>query len=81
MDLKKRIKTLVRSLSSQDGRNFGLMSTGEKIAIALVLDRPDLIAHYGTALEAVDRLGPEWTHAALEVQKEGWEEEIPSGTK
>lgn len=51
---------------------IGVFSTGEQIAVALVLNRPDLFPHGGyTILEAVDRLGPEWTKAALAVQKAG----------
>ena len=52
---------------------FGVLSTGERIAVALVLDRPDLVRFWGTMLEAVDRLGPDWTRAALRVQRDGWE--------
>ena len=52
---------------------FGVLSTGERIAVALVLDRPDLVKFWGTMLEAVDRLGPDWTRAALRVQRDGWE--------
>lgn len=55
-----------------DEPSFGVLSTGEKIAVALVLDRPDLVKWWGTMLEAVHRLGPEWTEAALRVQREGW---------
>jgi hypothetical protein len=51
---------------------FGVLSTGERIAVALVLDRPDLVKFWGTMLDAVDRLGPEWTQAALRVQRYGW---------
>lgn len=55
---------------------FGILSTGERIAVALVLDRYDLIQRaWGTMAEAVCRLGPVWTHAALQVQRDGWEED------
>jgi hypothetical protein len=43
------------------------------IAVALVLDRPDLLKFLGTMLDAVDRLGPEWSRAALRVQRDGWD--------
>jgi hypothetical protein len=55
---------------------FGVLSTGERIAVALVLDRPDLLKFWGTMLDAVDRLGPEWTQAALRVQRYGWDEQV-----
>jgi hypothetical protein len=54
--------------------SFGMLSTGERIAAAMVLDRYDLIRSYwGTMLEAIDRLGNEWTMAALRVQRNGWD--------
>lgn len=50
-----------------------LLSTGEQIAVAMVLDRYDLIRKcWGTMLETVDRLGDNWTVAALRVQRNGW---------
>ena len=42
----------------------------EQIAVALVLNKPALFPHGGyTILEAVDRLGPDWTAAALKAQR------------
>ncbi|MHB2268117.1 hypothetical protein [Pseudaminobacter salicylatoxidans] len=40
---------------------FGVLSTGEKLAVALVLNRPDWLAgmHY-TLAEAIERVGPKW---------------------
>ena len=39
----------------------GVQSTGEKLASALVLNRPDWIAEMNyTLAEAIDRLEPEW---------------------
>jgi hypothetical protein len=39
----------------------------------MVLDRYDLLQDaWGSMLEAVHRLGPEWTEAALRVQRHGW---------
>jgi hypothetical protein len=47
-----------------------VFSTGERIAVALVLDRSELFPLGGyTMLEAIERLGPDWTHAALKVQR------------
>jgi hypothetical protein len=57
-----------------DEANFGLLSCGERIAVALVLDRHDLLQWaWGTIAEAVHRLGHEWTEAALPVQPQGWD--------
>jgi hypothetical protein len=45
-------------------------STGEAIAIALVLNRADLLPDgYTHVLHAVDRLGDEWLKAAIEVAR------------
>ena len=61
---------------AQDARSFGVLSTGERIAVALVFDRQDLLQKaWGTMLEAVHRLGPEWTLAALRIQRDGWQNE------
>lgn len=53
--------------------DFGLLSTGERIAFALVLDRHDLLQlAWGRTLESIDRIGPLWLQAALRVQRQGW---------
>jgi hypothetical protein len=63
-------------LVAHDESSFGTLSTGERIAVALVLDRFDLLQDaWGTMLEAVHRLGPEWTEAALRIQRHGWLDE------
>ena len=50
-------------------------SAGERIAVALVLDRYDLLHRaWGTIAESVYRLGEEWTKVALRVQRDGWDE-------
>jgi hypothetical protein len=59
-----------------DKRSFGVLSTGERIAVAFVLDRYDLVKDtWGSMLEALHRLGPEWAEAALRIQRHGWEDE------
>lgn len=65
------IHRLVTAVQANEDR-FGVFSTGEKLAIALVLDRKDLLEkiHGGySMLEAVKRLGADWTEAALIVQR------------
>jgi hypothetical protein len=67
--VERRIAAMVAAVA-RDERELSVFSTGERIAIAFVLDRPDLFPHGGyTMLEAVERLGPEWTKAALQVQR------------
>jgi hypothetical protein len=42
-------------------RAWAVMSTGEKAAVALVLNRPDWLAKMGfTIVDAIDRAGPQW---------------------
>lgn len=48
---------------SRDAKNggFGVLSTGEKLAAALVLNRADWLADVDyTLAEAIDRVGPTW---------------------
>jgi len=40
---------------------FGVLSTGEQLAVALVLDRADWITECGyTLVDAIQRIGPVW---------------------
>ena len=72
MSAVEQIRSKVRMVVA-DEKSFGVLSTGEKIAVGFVLDRPDLIESWGTLLQAADRLGPEWLKAALYVQRHGWD--------
>jgi hypothetical protein len=72
-DAEAQIRTKVKMVVA-DETSFGVLSTGERIAVALVLDRYDLLQRaWGRVLESVHRLGPLWTEAALRVQRHGWE--------
>ena len=48
--------------AKQGGRDaWAVQSTGEKVAVALVLNRADWLASIGyTLAEAIERTGPEW---------------------
>jgi hypothetical protein len=74
MQTVAKIRNKVRMLVAHEA-SFGVLSTGEKIAVAFVLDRFDLMHWWGTMLDGVDRLGPEWLRAAVYVQRYGWEVE------
>jgi hypothetical protein len=65
-----RLVTQVR----RNPESIGVLSSSEYLAVALVLDRPDLWqqSQYPTALEAVSRLGRVWQEAALRVQRAGF---------
>ncbi|RWF91517.1 MAG: hypothetical protein EOR53_16275 [Mesorhizobium sp.] len=40
---------------------FGVLSTGEKLAAAFVLNRPEWLAEMNyTLAEAIERVGPQW---------------------
>jgi hypothetical protein len=68
----EQIRAKVRMVVA-DETTFGVLSTGERIAVALVLERDDLLQRaWGPVLESVDRLGPLWTQAALRVHRHGW---------
>ena len=48
-----------------------VQSTGEKIAVALVLNRADWLASMGYTLgEAIDRMSPEWLGNIPRVERE-----------
>jgi hypothetical protein len=64
-----RIADLVQQCEG-DMSSFGVRSTGEMIAIALVLNRPDLLPRgYTHVLHAADRLGDDWLKASIEVAR------------
>jgi hypothetical protein len=67
----QQLRDKVRMVAAREA-SFGVLSTGEKVGVALVLNRPDLIADYGTILDAVDRLGSEWLTAAILLARDGW---------
>ena len=60
-----RLRSLVDQVKA-DEAHFGVLSHGEKIAVALALDRIDLLKREGihTLESAKDRVGPEWVAAA-----------------
>jgi hypothetical protein len=71
MSAAETILKMVETVVADESR-FGAFLTGEKLAIALVLDRKDLLdSLHGsyTMLEAVDGLGDDWLRAAIAVQQ------------
>jgi len=74
-DAAAQIRRKVRMVLAEE-QNFGVLSSGERIAVALVLDRYDLLQEaWGTMLASLDRLGPLWTQAAFHVQRYGWQDD------
>ena len=70
----EQIRAKVRAVQKRES-NVQMLSTSEKIAVGLVLDRPEIVGQYGTLLEGVERLGAEWLKAAYYVQRNGWAED------
>lgn len=70
MSTEETILRLVEAVK-EDENHIGVLSTGEYLAVALVLDRHDLIkeSNYPTMLEAASRIGADWLDAALTVQR------------
>jgi hypothetical protein len=51
--------------------SWGVMSTGEKVAVALVLNRADWLAEVGyTLAEAIDRSGTAWVALIPKVARD-----------
>lgn len=62
---------LGKALDAERGGHdsWACQSTGEKLAVALVLDKPEWIKEMGyTLAEAVDRVGPEWCALLVKAQ-------------
>lgn len=50
-----------RDVAQRGDEAWWVQSTGERLAVALVLNRPDLIAAMDyTLAEALERVGPQW---------------------
>jgi hypothetical protein len=55
----------------KDDAAIGVLSTGERLAVALVLNRKHYLDEFKyTMLEAANRVGPEWLEAAIKVQRD-----------
>ncbi len=55
---------------------WAVQSTGEKVAVALVLNRPDWLAEQGyTIAEAIERTGREWVEMIPQVARHLADEE------
>lgn len=72
-DVVKAIKIMAQRVQ-EDVKRIGVLSTGESLAVAMVLDRKDLLGTY-TMLEAANRLGDLWLKASIEVQRAAWRDE------
>jgi hypothetical protein len=67
-----RVRRLIRIVAAvaRHEEAYGALSSREKLAVALVLDRHDLlIGEQCTMLQALKRLEPEWLEAAQTVEQ------------
>jgi hypothetical protein len=56
---------------------WAVQSTGEKVAVALVLNRIDWLAEYGyTLAEAIDRAGQDWVEMIPQIARQLGDEDL-----
>jgi hypothetical protein len=56
---------------------WAVQSTGEKVAVALVLNRPEWLAEYGyTIAEAIDRAGQNWVEMIPQIARQLGDEDL-----
>jgi hypothetical protein len=60
----RQLLACAQAASGADGEGaWSVMSTGERLAVALVLDRHDWLQRMNyTMAEAIGRVGPEWVN-------------------
>ncbi|MDT4852343.1 hypothetical protein FQZ97_865710 [compost metagenome] len=60
---------LMKAREARD-HGYGVLSTGERLAAALVLNRADWLKEMNyTLCEAIDRVGPEWVALLRQAQR------------
>lgn len=69
--LKKRIQDMARAVARRPG-HIGVLSTGERCAVALILNKPRLLCPGDTMLYAAQRVGTDWLQLCWEIQRDGW---------
>lgn len=72
------LKHIIDTSRAAKRGHFGVLSTGEQLAAALVLNRADLLAEAGyTMAEAIDRVGPNWLARIPQAARElAYEDEV-----
>lgn len=70
-DVYRHLISKARDAKRGGREAWGVMSTGEKVAVALVLNRPEWLTEYGyTIPEAIDRSGSAWVALIPKVARE-----------
>lgn len=63
-------QSIVEKCRSAQAGDWGVVSTGEQLMAALVLNRADWIESMGyTIPDALNRLGPEWVSMIPDIQR------------
>lgn len=57
-----------------DPPSIGVLSSGERCAVALILNDPEHLDSGDTMLYAAQRLDPGWLEICWEIQRDGWRE-------
>ncbi|MCO5066996.1 MAG: hypothetical protein M9924_21760 [Rhizobiaceae bacterium] len=72
---------LAVSRSAKRKNDYGVLSTSERLTVAIVLNRPEWLAEMNYTLpEAIERVGPEWLALIPKAAKElEYEEEHAAG--
>lgn len=66
MEQIERIVAMIKA----DEKKIGVLSTGERIAAALIFNRLDwLPSDYDHILDALDRLGPNWLQMVMDYHQ------------
>lgn len=64
------LEQIIDCARSAHNGSFGVLSTGEKLGAALVLNRADLLASAGyTMAEAINRVGDDWLALIPEAER------------
>jgi hypothetical protein len=68
-NVSERIAGLARQVQA-DPASIGVLSTGEACAVALLLNRLDLLNDHKHPLDALERLGPQWEIAVRDLHRQ-----------
>jgi hypothetical protein len=69
-NIDRALKSKARMVLANE-RAIDALPPGERVIVALILDRADLLPRDYTMLDSFDRLGPELAEAAVRVQRAG----------
>lgn len=73
--LLDRVINLARAVD-KDPEHVGVLSTGERCAVALLHNKPEYLPNgYTHLLEAIDRLETSWVEACIVAHNTGWKEQ------